>query len=312
MPNKTFTLGSSGNLVDINITGTLSGNGSSLTNLNASNLSSGTTNWNRLPTSRIYDATASRTANTFLAAPNGSAGAASFRTIASADLPNATASAKGAVIAGSGLTMSSATLNHASSITAGTVGTSSATSGSTLAVPYVTYNATGHITGVGTHTHTVSGFAASSHTHGAGDITSGTLAIGRIPTSSTQSNSNNTVPTSALVYAMNTTLSTAAKMDVWTGAAWVSSSWRLNYTHSSDYKFYMVFAYTYKTSGSTFYVTSTPAMFTYTTGTSGGTTAKIHMSGNTYINEADYTLTIGGGTISCNVNCGELVCIGFK
>lgn len=41
---------------------------------------------------------------------------------------------------------------------AGTAGTSSATSGSTLAVPYLTINANGHITGYGTHTHTVTGF----------------------------------------------------------------------------------------------------------------------------------------------------------
>lgn len=57
--------------------------------------------------------------------------------------------------AGSGLSLSGTTINHASSITSGTVGTSSATSGITLAVPYVTYNATGHITAVGTHTHTI-------------------------------------------------------------------------------------------------------------------------------------------------------------
>ena len=58
----------------------------------ASSLSSGTVNWNRLPTSRIYDATASRTANTVLAAPNGSAGAATFRKLVEADLPTISAS----------------------------------------------------------------------------------------------------------------------------------------------------------------------------------------------------------------------------
>lgn len=47
------------------------------------------------------------------------------------------------------------------SITAGTVGTSSATSGSSLAVPYVTVNAQGIVTGYGTHTHTVSGFSTT-------------------------------------------------------------------------------------------------------------------------------------------------------
>jgi len=42
-----------------------------------------------------------------------------------------------------------------SGVTAGTVGTSSATSGNSLAVPYVTYDAAGHITATGTHTHTI-------------------------------------------------------------------------------------------------------------------------------------------------------------
>ena len=66
--------------------------------------------------------------------------------------------------AGTGLSLSSTTFNHSNSITAGTAGTSSATSGSTLAVPYVTYDAQGHITATGTHTHTVSGFLTSHQT----------------------------------------------------------------------------------------------------------------------------------------------------
>ena len=83
--------------------------------------------------------------------------------------------------AGTGLSLSGTTINHANAVTAGTAGTSSATSGSTLTVPWVTYDAQGHVTASGTHTHTVSGFAASSHTHAAGDITSGTLAAARLP-----------------------------------------------------------------------------------------------------------------------------------
>lgn len=63
--------------------------------------------------------------------------------------------------AGTGLSLSGTTFNHASSVTAGTAGTSSATSGATLAVPYVTVNATGHVTGYGTHTHTISGFSTT-------------------------------------------------------------------------------------------------------------------------------------------------------
>lgn len=60
--------------------------------------------------------------------------------------------------AGTGLSMSGTTLNHSNSITSGTAGTNTATSGSTLAVPYVTYDAQGHVTATGTHTHTVTGF----------------------------------------------------------------------------------------------------------------------------------------------------------
>lgn len=50
------------------------------------------------------------------------------------------------------------TVGHSNSITAGTAGTSSATSGSTLSVPYVTYDSEGHVTAAGVHTHTITGF----------------------------------------------------------------------------------------------------------------------------------------------------------
>lgn len=60
------------------------------------------------------------------------------------------------------------------SITAGTAGTSSATSGATLAVPYVTMTAQGVVSGYGTHTHTISGLAASA-------VSSGTFDNARIP-----------------------------------------------------------------------------------------------------------------------------------
>jgi hypothetical protein len=65
--------------------------------------------------------------------------------------------------------------------TAGTAGTSAATSGASLSVPYVTYDGLGHVTASGTHTHTVTGFAATSHGHDAADVTSGVLDWDRIP-----------------------------------------------------------------------------------------------------------------------------------
>ena len=64
--------------------------------------------------------------------------------------------------ANTGIKLNGTTFQHTNAVTAGTAGTSSATSGSTLAVPYVTYDAQGHVTGSGTHTHTVSGFLTSS------------------------------------------------------------------------------------------------------------------------------------------------------
>ena len=61
--------------------------------------------------------------------------------------------------AGSGLTLSGTQFKHSNAVTAGTAGTSSATSGQdTLAVPYVTYDAQGHVTAAGTHTHTINTF----------------------------------------------------------------------------------------------------------------------------------------------------------
>ena len=66
------------------------------------------------------------------------------------------------VTAGSGLsgggTSGAVTLNHSNSVTAGTIGSSSATSGATVSIPYATYDSNGHITGKGTHTHTITGF----------------------------------------------------------------------------------------------------------------------------------------------------------
>ena len=86
--------------------------------------------------------------------------------------------------AGSGLSMSGTTINHGASVTAGTAGTSSATSGrNTLAIPYVTYNNTGHVTAAGTHTHTIANFAAASSTSANG-------AVGLVPAPSA-SNFNN-------------------------------------------------------------------------------------------------------------------------
>ena len=57
--------------------------------------------------------------------------------------------------AGTGLTFSSNTLNHSNSITAGTAGSTTSYEGYLFGVPYVTYDAQGHITDKGSRTITV-------------------------------------------------------------------------------------------------------------------------------------------------------------
>ena len=65
--------------------------------------------------------------------------------------------------AGTALTLSGTTINHDNYATAGTAGQSSASSGrNTIAIPYVTYNAQGHVTAGGTHTHTIANMAGAS------------------------------------------------------------------------------------------------------------------------------------------------------
>ena len=61
-----------------------------------------------------------------------------------------------------GLTKQGSNLKHSNEVTAGTIGNSSATSGNVVQVPYVTYDANGHITGGGTKNHTVT--TTSLHT----------------------------------------------------------------------------------------------------------------------------------------------------
>lgn len=74
-------------------------------------------------------------ANLIFAGPSAGANAApTFRTIVPADLPNATSVDKGVVVPGTGLSVSSGTLNHSNSITAGTA-------------TKITYDAQGHVTG---------------------------------------------------------------------------------------------------------------------------------------------------------------------
>ena len=83
--------------------------------------------------------------------------------------------------AGTGLSLSGTTFNHSNSVTAGTVGTSSATNGATLAVPYITYDAQGHVTNSGTHTHTINNIPQADVTWG-GPALSGSVSPNEVAT----------------------------------------------------------------------------------------------------------------------------------
>ena len=82
--------------------------------------------------------------------------------------------------AGTGLSLSGTTFNHSNSVTAGTAGTSSATSSTnrTISVPYVTYDAQGHITGSGTHTHTIDTYPEAYLAWGGRNITGDLTPVG--------------------------------------------------------------------------------------------------------------------------------------
>lgn len=94
-----------------------------------------TTSGDQVTITTSLDNTAS--AGQFLAGPSGSAGAVSYRTITSADLPTATTTDKGAVIVnGSGLTISSDTIRIDNAVTA-----------NTAAYHLTQYNSSGLVTG---------------------------------------------------------------------------------------------------------------------------------------------------------------------
>lgn len=107
---------------------------------------------------------------------------------------------------GTGISVSGTTINHSNSVTAGTAGTSSATSGNSLAVPYVTYDAQGHITASGTHTHTITNNITGSGTsgyiakfNGANTITNGP-AFGSSTSTFLRNDGSWATPTAAQTY----------------------------------------------------------------------------------------------------------------
>lgn len=57
--------------------------------------------------------------------------------------------------AGTGLSLNGTTFNHSNSIIAGSVGTTTATSGTSIYIPFIQYDAQGHITSASGRTHTI-------------------------------------------------------------------------------------------------------------------------------------------------------------
>lgn len=92
---------------------------------------------------------------------------------------------KGTGISVSSDTSGNITIDHSNSVTKGTAGTSSATSGASIDIPYVTYDAQGHITATGTHKHNVDKIASTKDTtHALISNTDGTSQwVGLIPSS---------------------------------------------------------------------------------------------------------------------------------
>ena len=210
MPNKTFTIGSVSNPVDINVTGTLT----------APTPTSGSGN-TQVATKGYVDLAISNGAKTPLTNPVTGTGTSGYLTKfnGTSTITNGPALGNGTTTflrndgqwitptnttysAGTGLSLSGTTINHGNSITAGTVGTSSATSGSTLAVPYVTYNATGHITGVGTHTHTITGFL-TSHQDISGKANLASPAFSGTPTAPTAAAGTNSTQIATTAFVQN-------------------------------------------------------------------------------------------------------------
>jgi hypothetical protein len=92
-----------------------------------------------------------------------------------------------AKLGGTGLTLTHTNTNstgivldHTNSITAGTVGSSTNTEGSSLEVPFVTFDSEGHITVAGIRTHTVTGFLTSTSSLDASKLT-GTVPTSALP-----------------------------------------------------------------------------------------------------------------------------------
>lgn len=92
--------------------------------------------------------------------PSGDEPTGTVTSVAAANATNG-----GLTITGSPITSSGTiTIGHTNVVTAGTIGSTSATTGAEVSVPYATYDVNGHITGKGTRTHTVNSLKSGSYT----------------------------------------------------------------------------------------------------------------------------------------------------
>ena len=137
--------------------------------------------------------------------------------------------------AGTGLSLNGTTINHSNSIVSGTAGTPNATSGATLAVPYVMYDAQGHVTATGTHTHTISGFLTAQSTLDASKL-SGLIPSSCLPAyvdEILEYSSRSNFPTTGTTGKIYVDLATG-KSYRWSGSSYVEISQSSTVTVSRD------------------------------------------------------------------------------
>ena len=67
------------------------------------------------------------------------------------------------LVAGAGIKITGTTIAHSNSVTSGTIGSTGATSGASISIPYATYDAQGHIKTKGNRTHTVNRIQANNN-----------------------------------------------------------------------------------------------------------------------------------------------------
>lgn len=136
----------------------------------------------------------------------------------------------------------------------------------------------------------------------------------KAPTAATGTSSTQ-IATTAFVSNSLSNLS-ISNYDVWSGGDWKKSDYRLNFTFSSKYKFYLVWVTQFTTSGKVFSVNSNAGIFSYSNvvGNSNGGQCTIALTTpkHTYFSEKTFTANVSSsGYISLGDNSATIHCVGF-